>query len=958
MFGKSFVMDEKSMSIIEQMADHMPDGFFIYKAVEGENLVYANRAVCRIFGCDSIDEFKELTGFSLKGMIHSEDYERVDSSIKSQMEDNHYDMEYVEYRIVRKDGEVRWVNDYSHFVQSDVNEGLFYAFMSDITEKRKESQQAESDKALRTGVIEALTAAYDSVWLIKDTVTEKFELFRIDEVVSHLMPANIAVKLDKVSDALKFYSRLVYEEDRQKFLEDVDLDKIVQNTENKLMYSVPFRRVFEDGIRYYRLEFVKMELPDGKTGIVAGFKDVDDLTRKDQRIQHSLALRAAVIEALTASYDSVWLINDVITEHFELYRIDKVMAHMLPANAAVKLERFSQALEFYSRLVFEEDREEFLRAVKTENIVKNTEYKRIYSIPFRRVFEEGIRYYRLEFAKLEMPDGKTGIVAGFKDVDDEVRKDQQIQQTLREAIDAANASNKAKSEFLSSMSHDIRTPMNGIIGMTTIAANNLDDRERVADCLRKIKGSSDHLLSLINEVLDMNKIESGKVELVEEDFNLAELIDQMLVMTRPQMQAHGHSFRVNIVNVEHEHVVGDSTRIQQIFVNIMGNAIKYTPDGGKISLSVKESPTKVPDFGHYQFIFEDNGYGMTEEFLKHIFEPFSRANDKQTAGIQGTGLGMAITRNIVQMMGGDISVESIYGEGSKFTVNIYLKLQGEDKIDYGAFADLRVLVADDDPVCCESTCEILNDMGMNSEWVLSGKAAVDRTKTRKEQGRDFFAVIIDWKLPDQNGIEITRKIRELVGKEVPIVIVSAYDWTDVELEAREAGANAFISKPLFRTKLAKLFQGLVSNQSDDGDYDEPLKTLEEMDLHGFKVLLAEDQEINAEIATDFLEMTGLEVDWAKDGVQAVGKMATAPDNYYAMIFMDIQMPNMNGIEATKAIRAMDRVYTKEVPIVAMTANAFTDDVINCKQAGMNEHITKPIDIEVLAQVLDTYIQKK
>ena len=233
MFGKSFVMDETSMSIIEQMADHMPDGFFIYKAVEGENLVYANRAVCRIFGCDSIDEFKELTGFSLKGMIHSEDYERVDSSIKSQMEDNHYDMEYVEYRIVRKDGEVRWVNDYSHFVQSDVNEGLFYAFMSDITEKRKESQQAESDKALRTGVIEALTAAYDSVWLIKDTVTEKFELFRIDEVVSHLMPANIAVKLDKVSDALKFYSRLVYEEDRQKFLEDVDLDKIVQNTENK-----------------------------------------------------------------------------------------------------------------------------------------------------------------------------------------------------------------------------------------------------------------------------------------------------------------------------------------------------------------------------------------------------------------------------------------------------------------------------------------------------------------------------------------------------------------------------------------------------------------------------------------------------------------------------------------------------------------------------------------------------
>ena len=506
------------------------------------------------------------------------------------------------------------------------------------------------------------------------------------------------------------------------------------------------------------------------------------------------------------------------------------------------------------------------------------------------------------------------------------------------------------------MSHDIRTPMNGIIGMTAIAANHLGDRDRVADCLRKISESSSHLLGLINEVLDMNKIESGKIELEEEEFNLAELIDKMMTMTRPQMQAHEHSFRVNIINVEHEQVIGDSRRLEQVFVNIMSNAIKYTPNGGKISLSIRETPTKTRGFGHYEFIFEDNGYGMTEEFQKHLFEPFTRANDKQTAGIQGTGLGMTITRNIARMMGGDVTVESTYGEGSKFTVSVYLKLQNEKKINYDSFLDLRVLVADDDPVCCESTCEILTDMGMNSEWVLSGKAAVDRVKTRHDQNRDFFAIILDWKLPDQDGVETTRQIRRLVGEGVPIIIFSAYDWTEIEKEAREAGASAFVSKPLFRTKLAALFDSLVNARGEDADSDAPLRDLEDMDLSGRRVLLAEDQELNAEIAMDFLSMTGLEVDWAKDGEQEVAMLAASPDGYYSMIFTDIQMPNMNGYEATRAIRAMDRPYAKNIPIVAMSANAFAEDVLNSKKAGMNEHITKPIDIEVLARMLDTYVK--
>ena len=954
MFSEHFILNEQSLAIIEQIGEHMPGGFFLYKADESQGLLYANQAVFQMFGCANLEEFKAHTGFTFRGMVHPDDYERVSSVLRQEHNESRSELDSVEYRIIRKDGQIRWIDDHGHYVASDVYKGLHYVFLSDITDKLL---QAESDKALRSAVIEALTRTYDSVWLINDMERQQYELYRIDEELEHILPAHAAVKNARFSDALAFYSRLVLEEDRQRFLEAVTPENIVKNTEDHVLYSVAFRRVFDTQIRYYRLEFAKLDLLGGKTGIVAGFKNVDAEVRRDQQIQHSLDLRSAVIEALTRTYDSVWLINDMERQRFELYRIEEELVHILPAREALKNARFSDALAFYSTLVLEEDRKSFLEAVTPESIVQNTQGPEIYSVPFRRVFEDGIRHYRLEFARLELENGETDIVVGFKNVDAEVRKEQQIQQALREAIDAANASNQAKSDFLSSMSHDMRTPMNGIIGMTAIAANHLDDRERVADCLRKITESSSHLLALINEVLDMNKIESGKVELHEEEFCLAELIDGMLAMTRPQIQEHEHSFRVNIVNVEHEQLIGDSRRIEQVFVNIMSNAIKYTPNGGKLSLSVRETPISAPDFGHYQFIFEDNGYGMTEEFLKHLFEPFARANDKQTAGIPGTGLGMAITRNIVRMMGGDITVESTYGQGSRFTVSMYLKLQNSQEINFDSFRDLRVLVADDDPVCCESTCEILNDMGMNSEWVLSGKSAVDRVRARLEQGRDFFAIIIDWKLPDQGGgVEATRQIRKLVGEEVPIILLSAYDWTEIEQEAREAGATSFIGKPLFRTKLAGLFNALIHHQATQEDPGETLESLEELDLTGRRVLLAEDQEINAEIAMDFLEMTGLEVDWAKDGEQAVEMLAASPDGYYAMIFMDMQMPNKTGCQATEDIRAMERPYARDIPIVAMTANAFAEDIQACKNAGMNDHITKPIDVDVLSRVLETYVK--
>ncbi|MBR3019482.1 MAG: EAL domain-containing protein [Clostridia bacterium] len=408
------VVIDQLLSVIEQFGDHIPGGFFIYKADGSEELLYANQAVWNIFGCGSLKDFKAFTGYSFRGMVHPEDYAKAAAAIRKRKKGSKSGLDSVEYRIIRKDGETRWIDDYSHYMEADIYHGLYYAFISDITSKYR---QAESAKALRSAVIEALAKAYDSVWLISDVKTQQFELYWIDREMVHLLPANIAVKLKKFYDAFTFYSKLVLEEDRQRFLDAVTPESILKNTENSLIYSVPFRRVFDSGIRYYRVEFARLELPGGKTGIVTGFKNVDEEVRKDQSIQQALNIRAAVIEAVTRPYDSVWLIRDLKTQRFELFRVGDNPVHLLPTQEALKMAKFYDAAVFYSKLVLEEDRQQFLDAVTPESILKNTESSSIYSVPFRRVFEEGIRNYRVEFVRMDLGDEEINIVAGFKDVD-------------------------------------------------------------------------------------------------------------------------------------------------------------------------------------------------------------------------------------------------------------------------------------------------------------------------------------------------------------------------------------------------------------------------------------------------------------------------------------------------------------------------------------------------------------
>jgi len=535
------------------------------------------------------------------------------------------------------------------------------------------------------------------------------------------------------------------------------------------------------------------------------------------------------------------------------------------------------------------------------------------------------------------------------------KKQEAEQQALQAAYEAANHASAAKSSFLANMSHDIRTPMNGIIGMTAIAEAHLDDRERVASCLSKIMVACKHLLGLLNEVLDMSKIESGKIELQNEEFSMPALVNDLITIVKPQIEAKHHKFSVTVRGIDHEDVIGDRQRIQQIFLNLLGNSIKYTPEGGKVKLILTEKPYHRKNIGCYEIVFEDNGIGMSQEFLERMYEPFTRAEDSRVAKIQGTGLGMAITKNIVQLMNGRIDVKSEPDRGTKFTVTIFLKLQEEEEpASYEQFAELPVLVVDDDEMSCESTCEILNDIGMTGEYVLCGEDAVKRVVTRHEADDDFFAVILDWKMPGMDGMEVTREIRRQVGEDVPIIILSAYDWSDIEVSARAAGVDAFLRKPLFKSNMVYLFREILGNKEHSQSLP-AFKTAEKDHFDGKRALLVEDNELNAEIAGEILGMAGLEITYARDGREAFEKMAKAEAGEYDIVFMDIQMPVMDGYESTKAIRSLPGDYPRNVPIIAMTANAFMADVQACKAAGMDEHIAKPLDIDHLFKVLNRWL---
>lgn len=533
------------------------------------------------------------------------------------------------------------------------------------------------------------------------------------------------------------------------------------------------------------------------------------------------------------------------------------------------------------------------------------------------------------------------------------KKLEQQSKQLKEALDSAEKANQAKSDFLARMSHDIRTPMNAIIGMTAIAKAHINEQERMLDCMEKIDGSSKLLLSLINEVLDMSKIESGRLILSEDDFNIGELLQDLVIMMQPEIKNKQQTLDIHVKDLKHEFVTGDTQRIKQVLMNILSNAVKYTPEKGQITIDINEKEPK-DGTGNYEFVFKDSGRGMKPDFLDKIFLPFERADDNEIRNIQGTGLGMAISHKIIKMIGGDIKVESEYGKGSCFTINMPLHYQEFAPIEKIGTDGLEILVVDDDETACQSTCNCLQEIGINSDYVCSGSEAINKVQLRHQERNDYFAVIIDLKMPDMNGLEATRQIRKIIGTDIPIIILSAYDIEEYEAEAKAAKANGFITKPLYKSKLLKVLQRFLH----EGSRSEPVRQfkLSDADYSGKRILLVEDNELNREIAVEIIGSTGVSIDTAVNGLDAVNIVSRSPEGFYQMILMDIQMPVMDGYEATRQIRSLKRSDISGMPIIAMTANAFSEDVTNALKAGMNYHLAKPIDISALMSVLGKYLQ--
>ncbi len=550
-------------------------------------------------------------------------------------------------------------------------------------------------------------------------------------------------------------------------------------------------------------------------------------------------------------------------------------------------------------------------------------------------------------------------VAKFIIVLSDRTQEQQMNQKLQEALTAARSANEAKSNFLSNMSHDIRTPMNAIVGFSVLLEKDADHADKVREYTRKIMASSHHLLSLINDVLDMSKIESGKTSLNVDRFSLPELLEELSIILMPQAHAKKQTFEIHVQGTPPEQLLGDKLRLNQILINLLSNAVKYTPDGGRIDFTVSElsQAQTAQQYVKLRFTVKDNGIGMSEEFQKHVFAPFSREISSVTNKIQGTGLGMAITKNLVDLMGGIIQVESAPGQGSTFTVELSFALPEQG--DAGSWLSQkirRILVADDEEEICLSISELMRDAGVDVSWVTDGASAAEAAAGAHKKGEDFDVILLDWKMPGVDGVEAARRIRQQVREDIPILVLTSYDWSDIEEEARRAGINAFMPKPFFVSAFWQTLEPLYADLAV-GKEDSAVETADRGAMEGRLFLVAEDNELNAEILTEMLDIEGARCELAVNGQEAVEMFERSAPGYYDMILMDVQMPVMNGYEATRRIRSGSHPEAKTIPIVAMTANTFAEDVRDAFAAGMDGHLAKPIDMDAVRSLVGRLLNR-
>lgn len=973
--------DENQDKIIELLGRNVAVGVVGGFYEEGYPVYFISSFALNNMGM-TYEQFMEKTGGCYLNAVYGPD-ENIFTKVFLPGEE-----EKREYRVINGEGEPVWVRSVRMASTSKDGRRIWISAIRMIDEQYRVSQMShEAFRMLQDTYfrISAIDLNKNTITDLKFVESEKLEVERLNGDYRMTVSSCAKNHVDK-KDSENFKNIMAVENLKQVFMNGgapihfsylrlvagewkwvrTELVPVENFSENNARVMWYVKNITEEKARETemtdRMLRTNAELVQAQKALEEANLKIKESNRM---LRRSLSVEEQYRKAIVS--EAVFVFNVNVTQNLieeEFYEI--VDGQMEPVLSRMGLEAPCNADDFFLRWskerVFPEDREVYVQTLNTHHLLEayeRGENELIIEVETAGSEEQPMVLRHTILLTKDDVSGDILALNNAKDITDIRAKDRETKRALLDAYEAADRANCAKTDFLSKMSHDIRTPMNAIIGMTAIAGTKLHDPDGMEECLAKVSAASKHLLSLINEVLDMSRIESGALTLDEEEFNLLNIIDSMVNMLSDAAREKKQKIEFRAHGVQNTNVRGDARRLQQIFANVISNSIKYTEEGGAISIEITETASQQEHVGCYVFVFKDNGIGMSEEFLQHIYDPFERADDVRTSKIQGTGLGLTISRNIIQMMGGDIQIESELGIGTIVTVTVPLKYQVPGVVNRKDLIGRTVLVVDDSPFAGETTNVLLSSMGMRGEWVQSGEEALDYMKEKRRKGEDVFAILLDVNMPGMNGMDTAKAIRRQEGVEIPIILVSAHEWVDIEVEARMAGVNSFIRKPFDKTRLLTAFRNFIPREVvKQTEETLELEQIGEADYSDKRILVVEDNDLNREIATEILSMTGAMIETAENGKEAVDMVVASEEGYYDLILMDLQMPVMNGYEATTALRAMEREDARKMPIVAMTANAFLEDIQQSKACGMNEHMSKPLDIDQLQRMLARWLTKQ